>query len=116
MNHPMGMKVKKSISNLQDNFNTGSRREILLHDKLFQNQDNLSELDILNYANQVGLNISQFSTCIKSDEAQNEVSQELVDGANAGALGTPTWFINGNRFAGVIPEDVFREIITEFSN
>ncbi len=87
-----------------------------MHDKLFQNQDNLSELDILNYANQVGLNISQFSTCIKSDEAQNEVSQDLVDGANAGALGTPTWFINGNRFAGVIPEDVFREIITEFSN
>lgn len=87
-----------------------------MHDKMFQNQENLSNSDILGYANQVGLNIGEFTTCLSSQAAQNEGDQDIADGVQAGVLGTPTWFINGNRFAGVIPEQVFREIITDIIN
>jgi protein-disulfide isomerase len=82
-----------------------------LHDKLFQNQNNLSRTDLVSYAQQVGLNQQEFLTCLDSKAADDEINLDITEGQAAGALGTPTWFINGNRVAGVIPEQVFREII-----
>jgi len=84
-----------------------------LHDKMFQNQETLSQTAILGYANQVGIDSQSFASCLGSQEASAEVNQDIADGQAAGVLGTPTWFINGIRLAGVIPEEVFREIINE---
>ena len=82
-----------------------------LHDKLFQNQDKLSRETIISLATQAGLNRTQFLQCLDSAEAKKEVEQDQADGLAAGVAGTPTWFINGYRVAGVIPEDVFRKIV-----
>jgi len=84
-----------------------------LHDKLFQNQEDLSQAAIAGYANQIGADARAFAACVSSQAAQDEVSADIADGEAAGALGTPTWFINGIRVAGVIPEDVFRQIIID---
>ena len=84
-----------------------------LHDKLFQNQQNLTQAAIAEYANQIDADSRAFAACVSSQAAQDEVNQDIADGQAAGVLGTPTWFINGIRVAGVIPEDVFREIIND---
>ncbi len=86
-----------------------------LHDKLFQNQEDLSQAAIAGYANQIGADARAFTACISSQAAQDEVNQDIAAGQAAGVLGTPTWFINGIRVAGVIPEDVFRQIIIELA-
>lgn len=86
-----------------------------LHDKLFQNQDNLGKTAILGYANQIGADSAAFAACLDSPEAYREVDADIAAGEAAGVQGTPTWFINGIRVAGVIPEDVFRQIIIELA-
>ncbi|MBI1961358.1 MAG: DsbA family protein [Parcubacteria group bacterium] len=86
-----------------------------LHDKLFQNQEDLSQTAILGYANQIGIDSRMFASCLGSQAAQDEVSADAAAGEAAGVLGTPTWFINGIRVAGVIPEDIFRQIIIELA-
>ncbi|MDZ4221773.1 MAG: DsbA family protein [Patescibacteria group bacterium] len=86
-----------------------------LHDKLFQNQDAMGKTAILGYANQIGADSAAFAACLDSQEAYNEVDEDIAAGEAAGVSGTPTWFINGIRVAGVIPEDVFRQIIIELA-
>lgn len=81
------------------------------HDKLFQNQDKISRDYLFVAAAQSGLDSNNFRTCLDSKAAQAEVEADQQDGLAAGVSGTPTWFINGVRVAGVIPEDVFRKII-----
>lgn len=83
------------------------------HDNLFLNQDSLSRDYLLTAASQVGLNLGQFSVCLESEEAKKEVRDDFSAGLAAGVQGTPTWFINGERAAGVIPEEVFGKIIEE---
>ncbi len=84
-----------------------------LHDKLFQNQENLERQNILLYAQQVGINVQTFSTCLDAQTTHNEVAQDVLDGLEAGVLGTPTWFINGVRVAGVLPEKVLQQIVED---
>jgi len=86
-----------------------------LHDKLFQNQEDLSQAAIAGYANQIGADARAFAACVSSQAARDEVNRDIADGQAAGVLGTPTWFINGIRVAGVIPEDVFRQIIIKLT-
>ncbi len=85
------------------------------HDKLFQNQESLTRTAILGYANQIGVDSRAFALCLDSQSGQDEVNADVAAGQAAGVLGTPTWFINGMRVAGVIPEDVFRQIILELT-
>lgn len=93
-----------------------------LHDKIFQNQNQISEdltksRDlIINLAGQAGVNRAQFLTCLSSAAAVNEVEQDIADGVLAGARGTPTWFINGNRVAGVIPAEALESIVSQLLN
>ena len=82
-----------------------------LHDKFYQNQDKLNRDVIISLATQSGLNRPQFVQCLDSDEAREEVEQDQADGWAAGVAGTPTWFINGYRVAGVIPADALRQVI-----
>jgi len=84
-----------------------------MHDKIFQNQASLAVSDLKRYAVQIGLNSGQFNNCLDSGKYQNEVQQDFTDGALAGVTGTPTFFINGQKVEGVIPESAFRKIINE---
>lgn len=83
------------------------------HDKAFQNQDRLSREVLINLAIQSGIEPEKFSACLDSQTASEEVKEDMRDGLLAGVEGTPTWFINGYRVAGVIPEDILEKIIQE---
>lgn len=82
-----------------------------LHDKFFINQDDLSVAAIKNYAQAVGLDSAKFNVCLDSGKYAEEVNQDYQDGASLGALGTPTFFINGYKVSGVIPKETFIKII-----
>lgn len=81
------------------------------HDKLYQNQNDLSKKRLYQFAKELGLNSGRFKSCLDSDKYKDEVKQDFEDGVKAGVRGTPTFFINGNRIPGVIPEKVFNELI-----
>lgn len=81
------------------------------HDRLFLNQDTLGETDLLNFAQQSGLNLTDFSTCLSTGKYANAVQQDLADGVALGVRATPTWFINGRKVEGAIPEELFFEVV-----
>lgn len=85
----------------------------VLHDRLFENQDNLTENAIQQYANESGLDMDRFTTCMETAKYQTEVEADWADGFYAGASGTPTYFINGRRFEGLPGFEDFQTIIDQ---
>lgn len=81
------------------------------HDKLFINQGNHQEVDLLRYASEVGLNIAQWQQCRLSAAAGAKVDQDFKSGVVLGVDGTPTFFINGYKVAGVLPLQTWEQIL-----
>lgn len=81
------------------------------HDKLFANQNDMSEDRLLSLALEVGLNQSAFASCLENGTYAQEVLEDYQAGVTSGVRGTPTFFINGNRVVGAIPQDVLELII-----
>jgi len=84
------------------------------HDKLYQNQDDLSKEALVRRARESGLEGSEFVACLDSGKYKTEVEEDFQIGVKAGVSGTPTFFINGKRVEGAIPRDVWDQIIGAF--
>lgn len=81
------------------------------HDKLFINQSRQKEDDLLRYAREINLDLGLFWVCLSDQEVEKEILDDFTDGAQAGVYGTPTFFINGRRIPGSIPESVLESMI-----
>lgn len=74
------------------------------HDRLFLDQKNFSNDDLLNYAQQVGLDMDKFTPCFNSKIINDWVDEDSKAAVDANVRGTPTFFVNGNnKVEGVIP-------------
>jgi len=82
-----------------------------LHDTIFENQNAISVSDLKGYAAGLGLNTSQFTSCLDSGKYAGEVASDIADGTAAGASGTPTFFINGQILVGAQPFSAFEQVI-----
>ena len=82
-----------------------------MHDQLFRRQDELSDMVIENIAENMRLDMELFKDCYDTDKYQDEIQEDLVLGVKAGVEGTPTVFINGEKFAGVIPKSILEQIL-----
>ena len=82
-----------------------------MHDKLFSYQDSISESVIKNTAEDLRLDMDLFNDCYDHQKYQEEIQKDLVLGIKAGVEGTPTLFINGEKFVGVIPQNVLEQIL-----
>lgn len=79
------------------------------HDYMYQHQpdetdtsmytvDNLSKI-----ANDLGMDQSQFNSCLSSKKYASAVTKDMNDGSAAGVSGTPTTFVNGIAIVGAVP-------------
>jgi len=89
------------------------------HDKMFSNKNT----NYYENAVQSGLNETQFIQCIKSQTYEKQILKDLEDGLTSGVRGTPTFFFIKKGFEeepaiaeGVIPEDIFENIINKLLN
>lgn len=83
------------------------------HDALFTTDD-IGETRILEVADEIGLNVDQFVTCVNDESALDEMGEDLADGIDAGVTGTPTFFVNGEIIEGAVPYDLFVNVIEAF--
>jgi protein-disulfide isomerase len=60
-------------------------------------RDNLKKI-----AAQIGLNVGAFNTCFDSGKYAAQVNQETSEGQQRGVQATPTFFINGQRYEGIL--------------
>lgn len=80
------------------------------HDRVYVQQADLRTERLVQFAGEAGLNVDAFTRCLSSHAYADEVEQDYQDGLKAGVQGTPTFFINGNRVPGSIPEEVLRSL------
>lgn len=81
------------------------------HDKLFQNQQTLDKEHLILFAEQTGLDKDAFTQCLDGGRFRAEVQEDFQAGVAAGAVGTPTFYINGRKFQGIIPEEVWAQLV-----
>ncbi len=71
-----------------------------MHDMLYENQEALSSQDLMSYAHEVGLDPDQFKKDIGSDTISDKVEADFEGGARSGVNGTPSFFVNGQKYEG----------------
>ena len=83
----------------------------LMHDKIFENQENITDADLKRYAVQIGLNSLQFGNCFAAAKYLGEVQQDFNQGLKLGVKSTPTFFINGIGIPGAVPLATLEQIV-----
>jgi protein-disulfide isomerase len=86
---------------------------VVYHDLLFDNQANLSVENLKNLAQVAGLDLATFDQCLDSQKYLTKIQNDLQEGVKFELTGTPTFFINGFKIAGVIPYDTLKAVIEE---
>jgi len=84
-----------------------------MHDILFEHQDALEDADLLGYAAALGLDVERFARDLDSDEVAEKVRADFLSGARSGVNGTPTFFVNGERYEGSWEPHVFLQYLRE---
>lgn len=72
-------------------------------DGLFENQALLGDDYYPELAGELGLNVSQFETCLDSGKYDDFINGQQAAGTAAGVTGTPATFINGQLVSGAVP-------------
>ncbi|PZP46842.1 MAG: disulfide bond formation protein DsbA [Pseudopedobacter saltans] len=85
-----------------------------MHDAIYENQDSLSPAFLLKLAGELGLDKKAFENDIDSDAVNAKVDNDFESGVRSGVNGTPTFYINGQKFNGGAEDllDVIRENTT----
>lgn len=83
------------------------------HDALFNNQNGLSAKNLKQYARNLGLNESQFTSCLDSGKYTALIREKISEGTSVGVSGTPSFLINGRLVVGAQPYQTFADIINQ---
>jgi len=71
----------------------------LMHDMIFEHQDNLHGNSLVDFAAALDLDMQQFAQDWKSNAVQQKVESDFESGIRSGVNGTPTFFLNGEIMA-----------------
>ncbi|MEM0330141.1 MAG: DsbA family protein [Archaeoglobaceae archaeon] len=85
------------------------------HYLLFERQSEWYSNESLfyDYAEELGLNVTQFRDCLDSEKYRSEVEKDAMDAQSYGVTGTPTFFINGEMVVGYRSYENFAKLIEE---
>jgi protein-disulfide isomerase len=73
-----------------------------MHNAMFAHHNELSRETFVKLAQDLGLDVERFKKDMDSEEIKHAVEKDVDDGDRAGVEGTPTIFINGQRYNGPI--------------
>jgi len=80
---------------------------------LFNNQKQLKEENLIQYAQQLGLDLEQFKSDLSTHKYKEQVERETEEAVKLGATGTPAFFVNGRYLSGAKPLESFVAVIDE---
>ncbi len=84
-----------------------------MHDAMFANRHNLSREQLLVMAKGIGLDMTKFQADLDSPAIKKELEQDVKDGDDARVEGTPTLFINGQRYNGPLNAAALKTILDQ---
>jgi protein-disulfide isomerase len=84
-----------------------------MHDALFASRTNLARPSLLAIATRLGLDMKKFTADLDSPVTRKTVDKDEQDGEKAGVEGTPTVFINGQRYNGSLEPEAMKGVLDE---
>jgi predicted DsbA family dithiol-disulfide isomerase len=81
-------------------------------DVLFANNTNLTETDLIKYAQDLGLNVDQFQTGLKNGDAAGFVNDDIAMAMKLNLPGTPSFFLNGKLVNYSTTQDLENQVIS----
>ncbi len=81
------------------------------HDIAFETQTDISRSKVVDIASKIGLNLSEFESCLDSGRGYQVVSEDIAAAYSAGVNSTPTLIINGRQLRGVPKPWMFNEVL-----
>src|SRR5665213_462188 len=69
-----------------------------MHDLLYEHQRDLGDQALLEYATQTGVDTQNVVATLEGGELRERVQRDLESAIRNGANGTPTFFVNGERY------------------
>jgi protein-disulfide isomerase len=83
-----------------------------MHDMLFEHQDSLEFEDLVSHAEALELDMPRFTRELESAAHLDKVRHDFHTGVRSGVNGTPTFFINGERYDGSLEAEMLQAAIT----
>ncbi len=83
------------------------------HDLTFKNQQSLTREQFITYAQQLGIDVDSFTTCLDTQKYMDKVKTDVADAQTLGVNGTPAFFVNGRFISGAQPYTVFASYIDQ---
>lgn len=71
-----------------------------MHDILFEHQSRLDDEHLVRYASEIGADPEQVAGALASGAFVDQVEADFMSGVRSGVNGTPTFFIDGERWDG----------------
>ncbi len=84
-----------------------------MHDKLFADQQNLTDEAFVRYAKELRLDEARFKKDLADPAVRAKVEADSREANTLGVNGTPGFFINGRYLSGAQPFSAFKQIIDE---
>ena len=106
--HPLAMPAAQYLEAVAMQ---SSEKAWVFHDKLFQNQDKLSETFYKDTAKALGLNVKKLETDAKSQAVKDRIETDIKEAKNFGFNGTPGFLLNGIPVRGAYPVEFFESIM-----
>ena len=82
-----------------------------MHDALFASHGDLRRPTVLALASGIGMDMKRFEADVDSAEVRKVVARDLEDGSNVGVMSTPTIFIDGQHYNGMIKLETLKPIL-----
>ncbi|WP_158976474.1 DsbA family protein [Cellulophaga sp. L1A9] len=71
-----------------------------MHNSIFENQEYLQPNDFVQRAENLGLDIQKFKMDMRQNNIAEKIDIDFESGIRSGVNGTPSFFVNGNKFDG----------------
>jgi protein-disulfide isomerase len=71
-----------------------------MHDTLYEHQNALDDAHLIRYASEAGADGAAVAQAVARGEYADRVEADIASGARSGVNGTPTFFINDERYDG----------------
>lgn len=84
-----------------------------MHDRLFANQRQLGDSDLVSHGRALGLDTTRLQQALQNDGHADAIARDQAYAANLGARGTPSFFINGRSLRGAQPFAAFDAMVRE---
>jgi Na+/H+ antiporter NhaA len=82
-----------------------------MHDTLMDHQGALTARDLVGYAADLGLDTEKFAADLRKHTGSGQIAEDVDSADLAAVSGTPTFFINGNRYYGAFDLAALQEAV-----